>query len=516
MAQIDYEALPYSSMPFPQTQPSHLAALAALHARPAAPPATARVLELGCASGGNLIPLAARFPDAVFEGVDLSARHAAEGASLIDALGLANITIRQGDISELDLSGRHFDYIVCHGVFSWAPEAVQDAILRICGDHLAANGIAYVSYNVLPGWRLRLMVRDICRFHTDPVVPPQVQIAHARSMLDQTARLADETTIFGKALREEALRSTQMNDTHFQGEFLGAHNAPCHFHEFMARAHAHGLSYLCDAGLPETAPESLGAERGETARKLAGSNPLAIEQYVDFATGRLFRRSLLVKSPAPEGAAMTAGGLAGLHFSCPLTPEEGLDAGNGQTFAFQQDKARLATNDPAVGTALMQIAAAYPDTRTLPEMVAHVAARTRLAPAQFATRLADALLRLVRSGNVTASGLALRAGTLDDERPALWPVARIQLGQGQPWVSTQLHTPVQISPGVAFVSKQLDGATPRAVIRDRMSEAIRRGDLVVDGVAAGASEEVRQACADQLLGSVLRDLRRNALLAPPP
>jgi ubiquinone/menaquinone biosynthesis C-methylase UbiE len=64
---------------------------------------TASVLELGCASGGNIIPLAVRFPRARFLGFDLTQRHVDEGQARIRALGLGNIEIRQGDVTTLDL-----------------------------------------------------------------------------------------------------------------------------------------------------------------------------------------------------------------------------------------------------------------------------------------------------------------------------------------------------------------------------------------------------------------------------
>ncbi len=58
----DYDLLPYPSMPITHTQPAHLAALARLFGAEAPSVERARVLELGCAAGGNIIPLAARFP----------------------------------------------------------------------------------------------------------------------------------------------------------------------------------------------------------------------------------------------------------------------------------------------------------------------------------------------------------------------------------------------------------------------------------------------------------------------
>jgi len=90
----DYNLLPYLSLPAAFTQPAHLGALAALHGLQAPVAEQARVLELGCASGGNLIPLAARFPGARFLGLDLSQRQINDGQRRIAALGLDNIVLR--------------------------------------------------------------------------------------------------------------------------------------------------------------------------------------------------------------------------------------------------------------------------------------------------------------------------------------------------------------------------------------------------------------------------------------
>ena len=127
-AASDYDLLPYPSMPITYTQPAHLAALATLFGVAAPGVDRARVLELGCASGGNIIPLAVRFPNASFTGVDLSNRHVGDGRERIAALALKNIRLQQGDLTTFDLGGEQFDYVICHGVFSWVPKAAQDAM----------------------------------------------------------------------------------------------------------------------------------------------------------------------------------------------------------------------------------------------------------------------------------------------------------------------------------------------------------------------------------------------------
>jgi cyclopropane fatty-acyl-phospholipid synthase-like methyltransferase len=150
-----YDDLPYVSHPFPQTHPARLGAVARIFKLTAPDLSRARVLELGCAAGGNLIPLAARHPDAYFLGVDLSQRQIEEGQQRVAALGLSNINLRRQSLTDLWSKDGGFDYIICHGVYSWVPEQVRDAILRIARENLAPNGVAFISYNVQPGWRLR-------------------------------------------------------------------------------------------------------------------------------------------------------------------------------------------------------------------------------------------------------------------------------------------------------------------------------------------------------------------------
>src|SRR5262249_44850110 len=96
-----YDALPYTADPFPHTHPSLMAAIARLFAIEAPPPARARILELGCAAGGNIIPLAAHYPDAALVGVEISPAQVATGRARIADLGLTNIDIRCQSFSDL-------------------------------------------------------------------------------------------------------------------------------------------------------------------------------------------------------------------------------------------------------------------------------------------------------------------------------------------------------------------------------------------------------------------------------
>ena len=83
---------------------------------------------------------------------------------------MTNIRIEQGEITNFSVAEK-FDYIICHGVYSWVLEATRAAILRLCRDGLTNHGVAYISYNTYPGWRLRQVVREAMLFHAGGRTP---------------------------------------------------------------------------------------------------------------------------------------------------------------------------------------------------------------------------------------------------------------------------------------------------------------------------------------------------------
>jgi len=127
-SRTSYDRVPYLSYLFRQTHPDRLATIATLFGLRPAPPDCCHVLELGCASGGNLIPMAEQLPQSKFLGIDSSIRQVRDGQSLIDELRLTNIELRCEDILGIEIDRGRFDYIISCGVFSWVPENVQERV----------------------------------------------------------------------------------------------------------------------------------------------------------------------------------------------------------------------------------------------------------------------------------------------------------------------------------------------------------------------------------------------------
>ena len=71
-----YDEVPYGFQAFSQSHPDRLATVGRLFGMVPVPVDRCCLLELGCASGGNLIPMAYHLPQSEFVGVEISRRQA--------------------------------------------------------------------------------------------------------------------------------------------------------------------------------------------------------------------------------------------------------------------------------------------------------------------------------------------------------------------------------------------------------------------------------------------------------
>jgi SAM-dependent methyltransferase len=202
----DYDTTPYTSNSFPQSAPGLLAAIACLFGLEAPEVATARVLEIGCAGGGNLIPFAAAHPQARVVGIDLSQVQIDQGRMRAQKLGLDNLELVAGDIARLDLEALgQFDFVIAHGVYSWVPPEVQEVLLSAFRRLLAPEGVAYVSYNVYPGWKTKEILRDAMLLASGGSTTPDEKVRNARSMVDFLEEVSSADSALARIIGAAAL-----------------------------------------------------------------------------------------------------------------------------------------------------------------------------------------------------------------------------------------------------------------------------------------------------------------------
>jgi SAM-dependent methyltransferase len=484
--EADYDEVPYPSLPVAYTQPTHIAAMLQVFGLKAPGAATARVLELGCASGGNIIPLAVRFPQASFTGIDLSTRQVDDANRRIGALGLTNIKIDHGDLAGASFKREAFDYIICHGVFSWVPESVQHAIWRICGDSLAADGVAAISFNVFPGWHLRRVVRDICLSGVNPKDPPLARVKSARETLAKAAAVSTGASAYATLLREEAKRLAKMPSSYWLGEFLAEHNRPCTFDDFIAGASGAGLGYVCEGEVATALPEYFYPAGASQIRMAAGGDALAVQRLTDYHSGRPFRRALLVRAArAPGTATIDPARLKGLHFAADVKRTDGT--------AFLDAKRRTIQPHGALATAILtKLAEAYPSTQTLEELLG-----AQAGDGESERKVLGMLLKMLGAEQATMSTLPLQAGRADAAKPRAWAISRMDAMAQQPWATSRHHQAIRLTPVLRALLPMLDGQTSRSALLT---------------AAAKSLEEQSQLSPEQVLATSLAYAARHGLI----
>ena len=349
-----YDELPYDSLPLPETQPDFLAALARLHGFDAPDPRRARILELGCAQGGNLIPLAWRWPESDCVGVELSRVQAEAGAAFIQRLGLANARIVHADLAALPADLGAFDYIVAHGVFSWVPPAVQAALLDVCRLHLSPQGLAYVSFNVAAGWQRLRPLREALLERTAAELPAPERHRQALRVLDDL-----EAEWSDPLLRKEIAYLKTAAPSYLFHEYLADTNAAMGFADFAAALDAHGLRYVGEAG-PRRARVALEDAWGLIPESMAG-RWMDAEIALDDAFATRFRRALIARDDAPCAQPPQPDAMTDLAFHADLACGEDIDLGDDVEQAFVNPAGnRFPVTAPALKAALMLLSMRYP------------------------------------------------------------------------------------------------------------------------------------------------------------
>lgn len=311
MQQTIYKELGYKSYPFPFTTPAYLEAYGTLVGLKPPTAKTARVLELGATYGGNIISQAAHNPEATFVGIELSQDQVEKGNKIIGDAKLDNVSLVQGDILNFDESMGTFDYIIAHGFYSWISDEMKDKLLYIISNHLADNGIAYVSYNTYPGWHTMEEVRQLMLFanrghdestHKEKVLRGKTVGSLVGAQILNYDNLKERNSKF-----LGALRSVMQKDDYYVGhDHLEPHNDPCYLYQFNDHLKDNNLAYVGDADLTLSMVRTYDESIADKLEQLAPNSQADQEQYLDFMLDTTFRKSIICKASAAKDISYAA------------------------------------------------------------------------------------------------------------------------------------------------------------------------------------------------------------------
>ena len=307
-----YADLGYLSQPFPYASAPFLESYARLLGLSPAPASNARILEIGSSYGGNLISQALFYPQATFTGIEIAPTQVSVGKTYIDQLGITNLDLLEGDVNESHDHLGTYDYIIAHGFYSWVDEDTKDNFLRLCKEHLAENGILYMSYNTYPGWHKMDSVRALLEFANKDIdtLNHREKVRHGKTVASKLGALMLEydTVKTKQASFLQSLRQTlQKQDCYVGHDHLEPVNTPVYFHQCMDHMAEHGFTYLCDCDLNLSFPDVYDEALRTKLQDLAPHDPLAREQYIDFMLNTAFRKSLFThKGATPKRITETS------------------------------------------------------------------------------------------------------------------------------------------------------------------------------------------------------------------
>ena len=289
-----YDRIPYLGRSHQQTHIEKIACIPFLFDIPFPDIHKARVLELGCGDGSNLINMAYTLPNATFIGIDGSLVQIERGLESIALADLNNIMLFHADLMEIEQSLGSFDYIICHGVYSWVPPQIREHILSLCAQLLSPEGIAYISYNALPGWRMFGMVRDMMRYHVRNIPEDHKKVEQSIAMLQFVGQhIVDPLDPYGAFVRETMNQLTHSSSEYIFHEYLEEFNQALYFHEFVESLTPHKLQYLGDTDFNTMNNLHFPEQTQDILNDISG-NIYELEQYMDFLRNRRFRCDLIV------------------------------------------------------------------------------------------------------------------------------------------------------------------------------------------------------------------------------
>jgi 2-polyprenyl-3-methyl-5-hydroxy-6-metoxy-1,4-benzoquinol methylase len=464
----NYDEVPYVSKPYKDTHPQSLAVIAAMAGLETAPPNRCRVLEIGCAGGGNLLPMADVFPNSHFVGMDISSVQIEQARAMAGAAEIGNVEFHCRDIREFTPDGE-FDFIICHGVYSWVPGDVRDRMLAMCREHLSPRGVTFISHMVLPGAYVWLSLRHAMQLIPRGSKPTEIAAA-ARAAADAMAELSPKMAKYWGGVVATWARQLSAVDSDLLHDQLAETYHPVYLTDFVEHTSRFGLRFLSDT-------ERHDAKDMHPAAKLTigplTSEPVIQMQLLDIARFRMYRQSILARSDAPLATPDPLGVAERSHIaSAKLLPD------SGQPKAPELP-ANPIMNEPLAMATLKGLAGRWPRTMSFPELAKKTYVEGTGDPGRV---LAHLLLQLHRIGYVE---LWLHepiyiGDSSDPTKARTSKLARAQAKSGGPITNLRHVALDRNNEPLREIVAELDGTAPSAEALQCIASLARNSMLLAE------------------------------------
>jgi methyltransferase-like protein len=348
---------------------------------------------------------------------------------------------------------------------------LREALLQLVSDALAPTGVAFISYNVFPGWRIAGMVREMLRYHTLGIDDLTARVEQSKALLRFVAVAHDDDDPYGRLLAAECERVSGYPPWYLHHDDLADVNDPVYFHEFVAQAQRFGLAFVAEADFASMTGADLPKEALEKLDELSG-DPVLRGQYLDFVKCRRFRQSLLTRATNPVAPGPVRENVRTLLVASAAAPEtETVELAAGVEVQFRWgQRASLKTDHPLAKATFLALRERWPEAMSFDELLAAV---TRFGYGQINADDAVALEQIL----VTAFGLRMveltaepwRAVAEPSAQPIASAIARLEAASSDVLTSL-VHRRIRLDGPLALNLLRLcDGTRDRRALTDELA-----------------------------------------------
>lgn len=501
-----YDNTPYPYLGYQQTHPDTAASVATILGLLPTDVEHCRVLEVGCAVGGNLIPMAFALPDSQFVGFDISPAQIEAGQAMIAEMGLTNIELKTLDIMDAtEATLGKFDYIIAHGIYSWVPDNVRNQLLVMCRELLTENGIANISYNVLPGWKMMGMLRDMMLHHTRNTNNPDEKVAESRKLanflVESVPKLNKGNVSFYSSYRDFLEGYNEFvikgrDESSFPANLMlhdeiALINHPVYFHQFAEHIDEHDLQYVSEASLSKVMPTNLPQDVAQEVLAMSG-DIIEMEQYMDFLYNRTFRQTLICHKERDVNRMLssTTAMMEKFYFAsnADLTTPHAMLSETGVARWKGSDGAEFATDHPVTKQAMAYLLNQFPLSVSYADL-SHFAMHETYSRTpddetiqRDTAHLSMNLLRMFSYSDTLLEfhTIPTRCTTKIANMPKVSVVARGLVAKGYSTVSNMRHQRVQLEPLAQLILPLLDGEHSQRALISHLKGLVESGKITLE------------------------------------
>lgn len=256
-------------------------------------------LELGFGQGLSINIHAAAL-EGQFWGTDFNPSHAAHARALA---GVAGSSAKLLDSSFAEIAARsdlpEFDVIALHGVWSWVSDENRRIIVDLIRQRLRVGGVAYLSYNCLPGWAATTPLRHIMSLHADLAGAPAGSglVGKIDDAINFAQRLFDSGATYfvaNPAVGERLKQIASQNRNYLAHEYFNRDWSIMAFAEVAQMLGEGKLSFAASAHLLDHVEAvNLTVANQELLASIA--HPILRQSVRDYLVNQQFRRDIFIK-----------------------------------------------------------------------------------------------------------------------------------------------------------------------------------------------------------------------------